>query len=168
MKPHIGIPNEDPLPPTDIEASLKWLKDLGGVALVMLAAIILLCLFLSSCQPPAYASINPIYKEYTDEQLANAIYKAEGGIKAVRAGHAYGIRSVRYGSLQEARRICIRTIQNNLRRYKQYGYKQYPSYLEFLQSRYCPTVSAHLSLSEKRLNKNWLTNVKHFLEVNNG
>ena len=90
---------------------------------------------------------------YTDEQICNAIFLAEGGYNAT---FLYGIVSVSYETEAEAKRICINTIRNNRKRYADYGYKQYDSYLEFLASRYCP-VEAH------PLNKYWLKNVKWFL-----
>ena len=104
---------------------------------------------ISSCNPaPAKA------EDYTDEQILWAIFKAEGGYKAQ---YYFGIRSVRYKDFEDAKRICLRTIKNNRKRYTDYGYKKHATYLEFLASRYCP-VSAHL------LNKNWLKNVHYFLE----
>lgn len=102
--------------------------------------------------------------EYTDYQIVNAIYKAEGGENAT---YLYGIRSVKYSTPQEARRICYNTVRNNRRRYAEYGYKDYGSYLEFLASRYAPTKGSNLSKAEHRLNKNWLKNVRYFLEKAN-
>lgn len=99
-------------------------------------------------------------EEYSDTQIAEAIFRAEGGAKAQ---YAYGIRSVSYKTIDEARRICLNTIRNNRRRYADYGYKQFGSYLEFLASRYCPT-KGKLSRAEKRVNKYWLKNVRRFLE----
>jgi len=95
-------------------------------------------------------------EEYTNEQIADAIYIIEGGSKAQ---FAYGIRSVKYSTLAKARRICLNTIRNNRIRYAKYGYKQYPDYLSFLQSRYCPT-KGKLSIAEKKLNGNWLRNLR--------
>ena len=97
---------------------------------------------------------------WTDSQLVRAIYLTEGG---ARAQFAYGIRSVKYSSIAEARQICFRTVRNNRKRYAQYGHKQYPDYLSFLASRYCPTAGK-LSRAEKKLNGNWLKNLKYFLK----
>ena len=97
---------------------------------------------------------------FTYDQLADAIYNAEGGEKAT---YLYGIRSVSYEDEEEARRICINTIRNNIRRYKEYGHKHHPNYLSFLASRYCPVTGKNLSSSERKLNKHWLGNVKYFL-----
>ena len=98
-------------------------------------------------------------ESFTNDQIVRAIYLTEGG---QRAQFAYGIRSVRYSSIAEARRICYNTVRNNRRRYTQYGHKQYPDYLSFLASRYCPTTGK-LSQAEKRLNGNWLRNLRYFL-----
>ena len=98
---------------------------------------------------------------WTDEQIANAIYKAEGGKKAT---YLYGIRSVEYTNKNEARRICLNTIKNNRKRYAEYGYKKYDTYLEFLASRYAPINADN---DPKRLNNYWLKNVKWFLGRSN-
>jgi len=71
---------------------------------------------------------------YTHDQLADAIYHAEGGAKAKKP---YGILSVKCDGEQECRRVCINTIRNNERRYKEYGYKDYPDYISFLASQGC-------------------------------
>ncbi len=88
---------------------------------------------------------------YTDTEIVNAIYKAEGGAKAQ---YAYGIRSVKYSDINEARRICFNTVRNNRVRFAKQN--KYSDYIEFLGSRYCP-VSAH------KLNQYWISNVKYFL-----
>lgn len=90
---------------------------------------------------------------FTNIQLADAIFKAEGGYKAK---YLYGIVSVSYKDEVEARRICLRTIANNRKRFLRQT--KYNDYLEFLASRYCP-VSAH------PLNRNWLKNVRYFLRA---
>lgn len=91
-------------------------------------------------------------KDWTDTQIVNAIFQAEGGYKAQ---YLYGIRSVPYKTEQEARRICFNTVRNNRKRFKRQT--QYQDFLEFLGSRYCPP-KAH------KLNKHWLKNVKYYLE----
>ena len=99
-------------------------------------------------------------ESWTDSQIVEAIYLAEVGKAAT---FAYGIRSIKYNSITEARRICFNTVRNNRKRYAQYGYKQYPDYFSFLASRYCPT-EGKLSRAEKRVNKFWLKNLKYFLQ----
>ena len=98
-------------------------------------------------------------EEHTDARIANAIWKAEGGNKAT---YLYGIRSVSYKDEADARRICLRTIANNRKRYADYGYRQYDTYLEFLQSRYCPVNCDN----DRGTNRFWLKNVLYFLERN--
>jgi len=100
--------------------------------------------------------------DWTDAEIADAIYQIEGGAKAA---YLYGIRSVLYKDAAEARRICLRTIRNNRRRYADYGHRQYGDFLSFLQSRYCPTIGK-LSQAEKRLNGNWLPNLRKQLAKN--
>lgn len=109
-------------------------------------------------------SIGFAEKEHTDEEIVRAIWFAEGSNQAT---FAYGIRSVKYSTIAEARRICLRTIRNNRKRYADYGYKQYPDFLSFLASHYCP-VKGELSKAEKRLNGNWLKNLKYFLNKGKG
>jgi len=99
-----------------------------------------------------------IIHEYTNEEIVNAIYKAEGADKAT---YLYGIRSVSYDTPEEARQICFNTVRNNRKRYQNYGHDKYSTYLEFLQSRYCPIGADN---DPKGLNNHWLKNVKFFLE----
>lgn len=122
---------------------------------IMKRLLIIFILFTSIC----YAQE---VRTFTYNQLADAIYHAEGGSKA---DYLYGIRSVHYDSRQEARRICINTIRNNMRRFKErtHGSSNYEHYLPFLASRYCPTTGKSLSKAEKILNKHWLKNIKWFL-----
>lgn len=130
-----------------------WLKKEGAIV------IILLCCFSSCNRNPAFAQHIP-QPAYTDTEIVNAIWVIEGGS---RATYAYGIRSVKYSTIEEARRICHRTVRNNRKRYADYGYKQYPDYLSFLASRYCPT-SGKLSKAEQKLNGNWLPNLRKQLQ----
>ncbi len=90
-------------------------------------------------------------QDYSDEQIVNAIYQAEGGTKAV---YAYGIRSIPYSTIADARRICFNTVRNNRKRFAKQN--KYTDFLDFLGSRYCP-VSAHPK------NRFWIKNVEYFL-----
>lgn len=105
-------------------------------------ALVFLLIFHSAC----------FAKEWTDVQIVNAIFLAEGGYKA---RYLYGIRSLPYKDEQEARQICFNTVHNNRKRFKRQT--QYQDFLEFLGSRYCPP-KAH------KLNKYWLKNVRYYLE----
>lgn len=118
--------------------------------------IILLTLavfILSGCDTPGFA--------YTDEQLAMAIYHAEGGSSAQ---YPFGIRSVSCATYAECKRICKTTIRHNRSRFASFGFKRYPTYLDYLANRYCPSRGRALTPAERRLNKNWLKNVKFYLE----
>jgi len=96
-------------------------------------------------------------KNYSNEEICDAIYLAEGGEKTK---YPYGIKSVKCSGEKECRKICINTVRNNKRRYREYGYKKYKTFLEFLASRYAPIGAKN---DPKNLNKNWLKNVKYFL-----
>jgi len=109
---------------------------------------ILFILMIFCIASPAFA--------YTDTEIVNAIYKSEGGSKAT---YLYGIRSVKYGTPEEARRICFNTVRNNRVRFA--NQTKYDDYLEFLASRYCPIGASN---DPKGLNVNWLSNVRYFLE----
>lgn len=101
--------------------------------------------------------VGKAHAEYTDEQIVNAIYKAEGGD---HAEYPYGIRSVSCGTRDECRKICRNTVKNNRLRYAQYGKKSHPDFITFLASRYCPVGAGN---DPKNLNKNWIKNVRYFL-----
>jgi len=111
---------------------------------VLLASLILVCFFLGTARA-----------EYSDEQIVNAIYKAEGGAKAT---YAYGIRSVKYSSKEEARRICFNTVRNNKKRFAKQT--KYTDFIEFLGSRYCPVGCDN----DRGTNKYWVKNVRNFLK----
>jgi len=96
---------------------------------------------------------NALY--FSDNELADAIYKTEGGDKAKVP---YGILSIKVGSVQEARRICLNTIRNNRIRFA--NQDKFTDYIEFLGSRYCPVGADN---DPQGLNKNWVKNVKYFL-----
>jgi hypothetical protein len=89
------------------------------------------------------------------EKLATAINRAENSVK-----YPYGIKSINtHGDKDLARRICINTINHQLKNWKSAGSKG--DFIEFLGRTYCPPA-AH------PLNKNWVRNVKHFYEARNG
>ena len=93
---------------------------------------------------------------WSDEAIADAIYKAENS-----KTYPYGIVSIdTNGDEEYARKICLNTIRNNRKRFADYGYKQFDSYLEFLASRYCPIGASN---DPTGLNVNWLGNVNWFL-----
>ena len=102
---------------------------------IILMAI--LCLFLSGC---AYA--------YTDNQLADAIYKAENS-----KSHPYGI--LKHYKHTTPRQACLNTIAHARRDFNGKG-----DFIEFLGKRYCPVGCDN----DNGTNKYWIKNVKYFLE----
>ena len=92
----------------------------------------------------------------TDEEIAQAIYMAEG---AELASKPYGILSVPCDSKESCKVICLNTIRNNRKRYADYGYKDYDTYLEFLASRYAPINCSN----DNGTNQFWLKNVLFYL-----
>ena len=94
-------------------------------------------------------------EEYTNDQIANAIYKAENSTR-----YPYGIKSINtFGNKDYARKICLNTIRNNRVRFAKQN--KYKDFIEFLGSRYCPLTIK----SEYHLNKNWVKNVKYYLKA---
>lgn len=94
---------------------------------------------------------------YTDDQLAMAIYHAEGG---AATKYPFGIRSVYCGSFIDCKRCCKETIRNNRKRFILYGHKRYQSYIEYLASRYCPSTGRENAQGEHNA---WIKNVNYFL-----
>jgi len=95
-------------------------------------------------------------ENYDDEKLCRAIFQAEGGH---RAQYLYGIRSVPYSDVLDARQICLNTIRNNKKRFMRQA--EYDDYLEFLASRYCPIGAEN---DPTGLNQHWIKNVQYFYE----
>lgn len=93
-------------------------------------------------------------ENYSINEVADAIYKAEGGSSA---DFLYGIRSVPYKDEAEARHICINSIKNGYKRWIKAGKPM--GFLEHFSQRYCPP-KAH------KLNVNWVGNVKYWLVRN--
>jgi hypothetical protein len=90
---------------------------------------------------------------YTNDQIANAIFKAENS-----KVHPYGIM-VKY-RVTTPRQACLNTIAHAKRDWNGKG-----DFIAFLGKRYAP-VGASNDL--RGLNRNWIKNVKHFLEAQNG
>jgi hypothetical protein len=87
---------------------------------------------------------------YTDTQIADAIYKAEGGAKT---RHPYGILA--HYKTTTPRQACLNTIAHARKDWDGEG-----DFIEFLQKRYCPIGAKN---DPTGLNKNWLKNVRYFL-----
>jgi len=116
---------------------------------VLLATVIILLILIGT------AGAQIVTPTYTDTQIVNAIYKAEGGAKAT---YAYGIRSVKYNTVDEARRICFNTVRNNRKRFAKQS--KYTDFIDFLASRYCPVGC----VNDRGTNKYWVKNVRYFLK----
>lgn len=95
--------------------------------------------------------------EWSDKQIVDAIYQAEGG---KRAKYPYGIKSVKCSTPAECRQICFTTVGRNRKRFADYGHRSSPDFIAFLGKRYCPVESAGLNNSK---NKFWIKNVRFFL-----
>jgi len=102
--------------------------------------------------PGVFALEETKWDKYTNEEIVNAIYKAEGGNKAT---YLYGIRSIdTKGNKEYARQICLNSVRNGRARWEKAG-KPYDLII-YIGLRYCPPT-AH------KLNSNWVRNVKYFL-----
>ncbi len=130
----------------------------GGQFWVMfLIALGIIIGFVASCSA----------KDFTNEQIAKAIWYAEGGNKTA---HPYGIKSLKYENRTDknlsknewARKICLNTIRNHRKRHTKHNCGM--DFIVCLGARYCPTQGKHLTNDEKRLNKNWIFNVRYYLE----
>ena len=87
---------------------------------------------------------------YTNEQIANAIYKAENSKK-----YPYGIKSINTnGNEVYARKICLNTIRNHRVRHAKHNCAF--TFIVCLGNRYCPPTI-------HKLNRHWVTNVMYFL-----
>jgi hypothetical protein len=89
----------------------------------------------------------------TDDEIANAIYKLEGGAKAKAP---YGILSMKVRDKAHARRICLATIRNLRTRWIKAG--RPGDELDFLANRYCPPSADPVG------NRNWKRNIKTILK----
>lgn len=102
----------------------------------------------------AYAEqLTPEY----EQALVNAIYRAEGGA-ATR--HPYGVLT-KYKHTSP-RQACINTLRSKHKAWVKAGKPK--TYLEFLRDRYAPI--SNCANDPTKLNRNWLKNVRHFLEQN--
>ena len=91
---------------------------------------------------------------YTDTQIADAIYLAEGGAKT---NHPYGILT-KYKHTTP-RQACLNTIKNQKIRHAKHSCGK--DFLTCLRDRYCPLNASN---DPTGLNKNWIGNVNSILE----
>jgi hypothetical protein len=125
--------------------SQKWAKNilkklLKRVNMVKLAVLLLLVLPCTSFA-------------WTDNQIADAIYLAEGGAKT---SHPYGILA--HYKHTSPRNACLNTIRNQRARHTKHNCGK--EFLVCLRDRYCPIGCDN----DNGSNKFWLINVKYFLD----
>ena len=104
--------------------------------------LIVLCLVFMASQTYAW----------TDEQIANAIYLAEGGR---HTSHPYGI--LKNFKHTTARQACIATIRHNRRIWALNGSRG--DFIAYLGHIYCPVGCDN----DNGTNKFWIKNVRFFL-----
>lgn len=132
---------------------LEKIKNQDNKAFFVIAVIVLSALIFT-----VLICANSYAQDYTVDDYVNAIYWAEGGKNARKP---FGILSVKCEGYEDCRTICENTVRNNIRRFREYGHKEFNDYLSFLASRYAPVGAGN---DPKNLNKNWIKNVKWFLE----
>ena len=120
----------------------------AGAKLLVKSALTFLIIF-----SPQIALAGNLSPEYCN-RLADAIYKAEGGAKT---SHPYGI--LKKYKKTSPRQACINTIRSKFREWEALGAKG--DFLDYLASRYCPIGASN---DPTGLNKNWLPNVRKFLQ----
>lgn len=84
----------------------------------------------------------------TDDEIANAIYRLEGGKKAKVP---YGILSMKVRDKAHARQVCLNTIRNSRARWIKAG--KPGDELDFLANRYCPPSADPVG------NRRWKVNI---------
>ena len=104
-----------------------------------------------------FISLAHATEEWTNEKIADAIYLAEGGRKAISP---FGILSVKCEGYDACRRICLNTIHNQRIRHSNHNCRL--TFLECLANRYAPTKNA--TNDPNKLNRFWLSNIRYFLE----
>ena len=119
--------------------------------MLILLIIVVIVLIVSLILVKSYANN---YEKYTNEKIADSIYKAEGGAKAKVP---YGILSVK---TNDPRKICINTIRNHRIRHKKH--KCNLDFISCLGNRYVPVNCGN----DNGTNRFWIKNVKFFLENN--
>lgn len=79
-------------------------------------------------------SPNPTSKKWCNECLANAIWHAEGGMKA---RVPYGVLTLKVSSASHARQVTLVSIANNVERWRAAGSPS-PDFLPTMARRWCP------------------------------
>ena len=100
-------------------------------------------------------TLNALAVDLNVDQLADAIYLAEGGAKT---RHPYGI--LKKYKVTTPRQACINTINSALKRWHKQGKKGNANdFIVFLAKTYCPIGAVN---DPTGLNKNWVKNVTYF------
>jgi hypothetical protein len=86
-------------------------------------------------------------KEYSNQEICNAIYIIEGKEKARQP---FGIEGINCKTFSKCEQICLNTVMNKRKAWNQEG-----DFLEYLAKKYCPPN--HVI---------WLKNLKYFLNKN--
>ena len=89
---------------------------------------------------------------FSDEQICNAIYKAEGGS---HTNHPYGI--LKHYKHTTPRQACLNTIRHNRAKWALNGSRG--DFIAYLGHIYCPVGCNN----DNGTNKYWITNVRRFL-----
>jgi hypothetical protein len=118
-----------------------------GICFPAFFAGVLAMLAIILCFTLAHASEYTEY--YSNEQIANAIYLAEGGAHTM---HPYGVLA--HYRNTTPRQACINTIKHARRDFKG------GDFIAFLGSRYCPVGCDN----DRGTNKYWVRNVKALLQ----
>ena len=144
--------------PDPVDSKLyKGLINAFAVSTVVAALILAYFCFFGGCR---VAHAQTLIYGYTLNQWADAIRRSEGT-------PTYGIKetkTTRCRTEASCRLVCLRTVANNAERFRLYGFREYPQFIEWLASRYAPTIGGGLKESERRLNQNWIHNVSYWLK----
>lgn len=98
--------------------------------------------------------------QYSDNQIADAIYWAEGGTKTK---YPYGIKSTKPATDADCRRMCKEIISLHKAVYKERPPVNHEDFINYLSHSYCP-VTSDMGKEQQELNSNWPKNVKFFLK----
>ncbi len=112
------------------------------VILILIGAIIILTILIGIARA----------ESYTNDQIANAIYKAENS-----KTHPYGILT--HYKHTTPRQACLNTIKSALKRFAKQTKEK--DFIHFFSLTYCPI---HAKNDPHNLNINWERNVKFFLQ----
>lgn len=99
--------------------------------------------------------------EYSDEEIVEAIGKAENSVK-----YPYGIKSLKYEDRSDrslskkdwAKMICLNSIRNARKRWEKAGKPE--DFIFFMSRRFCPINAPD---DPNGFNVNWKRNVHYFL-----